>query len=53
MYCASTVSEAIELQEELQQLFDKGGFLIRKWKSNEPETLRHAPSRALGTTGHN
>ena len=36
---ASPVSEAIELQKELQQLFDKGGFLLRKWKSNEPEAL--------------
>ena len=39
---ADPVSEAITtLQKELQQLFDKGGFLLRKWISNEPEALCH------------
>ena len=27
---ADSVSEAVTLQKELQQLFDKGGFLLRK-----------------------
>ena len=49
---ATSVSEAIELQKELQQLFNKGGFLLRKWKSNEPEALRHLPVHLIeqGTT---
>ena len=49
---ACSISEAIELQKELQQLFDKGGFLLRKWKSNEPEALRHLPAHLIeqGTT---
>ena len=37
----NSVPEATELRRELQQLLDKGGFLLRKWKSNEPEALCH------------
>ena len=44
---ASSVSGAIELQKELQELFNKGGFLLRKWKSNEPEALRHLPEHLV------
>ena len=40
---ANSVSEAIVLQKELQHFFDKGGFLLRKWKSNEPGALCHLP----------
>ena len=42
-----SVPEAVELQRELQQLLDKGGFLIRKWKSNEPEVLCHLPEHLV------
>ena len=40
---ANSVSEAIELQKELQELFSRGGFLLRKWKLNEPAALPHLP----------
>ena len=43
----SSVSEAIELQKELQELFNKGGFLLRKWKPNKPEALRHLPEHLV------
>ena len=32
--------EAIELHHELEALFDKGGFLLRKWKVSEPSVLQ-------------
>ncbi len=36
---ANSVEEAIELQKELQTLFSKGGFLLRKWNSSDPTVL--------------
>ena len=41
---ADSVSEAVALQSELHSLFSKGGFLLRKWNSSEPEVLRHIPA---------
>ena len=38
---ADSVQEAIELQGELQDLFSKGGFLLRKWNSSNPSVLQH------------
>lgn len=38
---AGSVPEAIELQKQLQELFSKGGFTLRKWRSSEPSTLLH------------
>ena len=38
---ADSIDQAIELYHQLQGLFDKGGFLLRKWHSNEPEVLQH------------
>ena len=38
---ADTVDEAIELHDQLQSLFSKGGFLLRKWNSSEPRVLQH------------
>ena len=32
---------AVELHHELQALFDKGGFLLRKWNASEPSVLQH------------
>ena len=32
---------AIHLQKQPQELFYKGGFVLRKWNSNEPEVLNH------------
>ena len=40
---ASSISEAISLQTELQDLFERGGFQLRKWRSNEPAVLCHLP----------
>ena len=44
---ASSVLEAVSLQAELQELSNKAGFLLRKWKSNEPATLRLLPSHLV------
>lgn len=30
-------------------MFAKGGFLLRKWRSNEPEALRHLPPHLVDT----
>ena len=37
---ADTIEETIRLQYELQELFAKGGFLLRKWNSSCPTVLR-------------
>ena len=37
---ADSVSETVELQNKLQTLFSKGGFLLRKWNSSDPTVLR-------------
>ena len=36
--------EAIRLQQQLQSLFEKGGFLLRKWQSNDSSVLEHVSS---------
>ena len=41
---ADSITEAIHLQKQLQELFHKGGFVLRKWNSNEPEVLNHIPA---------
>ena len=38
---SDSINGAIALQHELQELFNKGGFLLRKWNSNQPEVLNH------------
>ena len=38
---ADSVEEAIQLQKQLQQLFSRGGFLLRKWNSSEAVVLQH------------
>ena len=40
---ADSTEEATQLQQQLQDLFTRGGFLLRKWKSSDPESLRHVP----------
>ena len=40
---ADSPKEAIDLQEQLQALFAKGGFLLRKWNSSDPTVLQHIP----------
>ena len=45
---ASSVSEAVSLHRpELQELFEKAGFRLRKRKSNEPAALQHLPSHLV------
>ena len=34
---------AIELQEQLQELFSHGGFILRKWNCSETSVLRAIP----------
>ena len=41
---ANSVQEAIELRSQLQSLFAKGGFLLRKWNSSELEVLQSIDS---------
>ena len=41
---ADSIPEAIHLQRQLKKLFYKGGFVLRKWNSNEPEVLNHLPA---------
>ena len=38
-----TLYEAAELQQEIEDLFEKGGFMLRKWKLNNSAALRHLP----------
>lgn len=38
-----TVEEAITLQYQLQELFGRGGFLLRKWSCSNPAVLKHLP----------
>ena len=41
---ADTIETAVELQDQLQNLFSRGGFLLHKWKTNEPSILSHLSS---------
>jgi hypothetical protein len=38
---ADSTEAAVELQRQLQDLFSQGGFLLRKWNSNDPIVLQH------------
>lgn len=38
---ADSVEEAVQLQTQLQELFSKGGFLLRKWNSSDTAILDH------------
>ena len=40
---ADTVEEAVRLQTDLQQLFGKAQFLLRKWNSSHLAALEHVP----------
>ena len=41
---ADSVEEAIKLQQQLQDLFSRAGFLLCKWNSSESTVLQHIPS---------
>ena len=38
-----SVREAIQLRQEIQELFDQGGFSLRKWKASDQSVLDHIP----------
>ena len=40
---ADSAEEAIELQRQLQGLFSRGGFLLRKWNSSDQSVLQQVP----------
>ena len=44
---ADSLDEARELRQQLQDLFSARGFLLRKWKSSEPDVLAGLPSHLL------
>ena len=46
---ADSVEEAVTLQQQLQELFDRGGFTLRKWNSSNPAVLRHLPDELKDT----
>ncbi len=33
-----------KLQQQLQNLFSTGGFLLRKWNSSDPQAIQHLPA---------
>ena len=37
---ADSRDEAVELQEEMHSLFNRGGFLLRKWNCSDPAVLK-------------
>ena len=39
--------KARKLQNQLQALFTRAGFLLRKWMSSEPDVLRHLEPHLL------
>ena len=41
------IQSRITLQKKLQQLFNKDGFLLRKWRLNEPEAVHHIPEHLV------
>ena len=40
---ADSPEEAVQLQGEMQSLFTRGGFLLRKWNCSDPSVLRDVP----------
>ena len=44
---ATSINEAIELQSQLQELFDRGGFVLQKWKASNPAILKHSRHKLL------
>ncbi len=46
---ADDVELAIRTREELQQLFQKGCFTLRKWNSSSPAVLKTIPAELRDT----
>lgn len=40
---ANTIEEALELQTQLKQILQAGGFTLRKWASNSAQVLEQVP----------
>ena len=40
---ADSVDETITLQRQLQEIFKRAGFTLRKWNSSSPSILQHIP----------
>ena len=38
---AESIETTIQLQQQLQKLFERGGVLLHKWNSSEPKVLEH------------
>ncbi len=38
---ANSREEAVQLQNQLQELFSRGGFVLRKWNSSDSQVLDH------------
>lgn len=41
---ADTVTAAMELQKQLEERFNRGGLLLRKWNASESAVLKNLPS---------
>ncbi len=41
---ANSREEAVQLQNQLQELFSRGGFVLRKWNSSDSSVLDHISS---------
>ena len=46
---ADSLHKAIDLHQQLLKLFDKGGFLLRKWNSSDPNVLSHIDPKIQDT----
>ena len=44
---ADNIRDAVTLQTQLQTLLSRGGFLLRKWSSNDPSVLCHLSQELL------
>lgn len=40
-----TIEKTINLQKQLYDLLKKGGFILRKWATNDPAILQHLPEQ--------
>lgn len=49
---AASLEEAIELQDSMVRMCEKGGFVLRKWCSNRGQLLESVPN-AMQSTNHN
>ncbi len=49
---ADSIPEALALRVELQELFARGQFLLRKWRSNSLEVLNHLLAQHVSISDH-